>query len=339
LAIKRINNIQCLRAFAAIAVICFHLVAAARIYNNPVVTEDFFLRLGSSGVDVFFVISGFIMVHTQVNRRRTASDFFVNRLIRIVPVYWTLSLAIGVMLLIVPEVFGSQSFSASRVFSSLTFTSISFSSQPPLIFIGWTIELEMTFYALFAISLMFKKISTSVLCASVGILFLVFVCNFSTILIEFIFGMLIGLFVRDKRVSPSWNWTALVLAGAGFAISAVFDLASVERVIKWGIPAFLLVFGVIGINQLRKTFLVEIGNASYSIYLVQVFVIPATYKIVGRMNLAQFSEVWAVMCLMLTIGAGFVVHRVIELPITNRLQKWRTVTQHNELPANTKLEM
>ena len=279
------------------------------------------------------------MVHTQVNRRRTASDFFVNRLIRIVPVYWTLSLAIGAMLLIKPEVFGSQSFSADRVFSSLTFTSISFSSQPPLIFIGWTIELEMTFYALFALALMVKKISTSVLFASVGILFLVFVCNFSTILIEFIFGMLIGLFVRDKRVSRSWNWTALVLAGAGFAISAVFDLASVERVIKWGIPAFLLVFGVIGINQLRKSFLVEIGNASYSIYLVQVFVIPATYKIVGRMDLNQFAEVWAVMCLALTIGAGLVVYRLVEFPITNRLQKWWTVSQRQKIPTNKKLVM
>ena len=339
MVIKRINNIQCLRAFAAVAVICFHLVAAARIYNNPVVTEDFFLRLGASGVDVFFVISGFIMVHTQTNRRRTSSDFFINRLFRIVPVYWTLSLTMAVILLIFPEVFSSQSFSATRVFSSLTFTSNSFSSQPPLIFIGWTIELEMTFYALFAVSLMVKKISTSVLCVSSGILFLVFVCNFSTILIEFIFGMLIGLLVYDKRFSRSLNWMALVLGVAGFASSALFNLNSVERVIKWGIPAFLLVFGVIGINQLQKSFLIEIGNASYSIYLVQAFVIPATYKVVGRMNLDQFSEVWAVMCLMLTIGAGFVVHRMIELPITNRLQKWRTVTQHNDLPANTKLEM
>jgi len=245
----------------------------------------------------------------------------------------------AVILLIFPEVFSSQSFSVTRVFSSLTFTSNSFSSQPPLIFIGWTIELEMTFYALFAVSLMVKKISTSVLCVSSGILFLVFVCNFPTILIEFIFGMLIGLLVCDKRVSRSLNWIALVLGGAGFAMSALFDLNSVDRVIKWGIPAFLLVFGAIGIDQIRNSFLIEIGNASYSIYLVQAFVIPATYKFVGRMNLDQFSEVWAALCLVLTTSTGFVVYRAIELPIATRLQKWRMVTELNERPANTKLEM
>jgi peptidoglycan/LPS O-acetylase OafA/YrhL len=57
------------------------------------------------------------------------------------------------------------------------------------------------------------------------------------------------------------------------------------------------------------------------------------------MDLNQFAEVWAVMCLALTIGAGLVVYRLVEFPITNRLQKWWTVSQRQKIPTNKKLVM
>jgi peptidoglycan/LPS O-acetylase OafA/YrhL len=56
-----------------------------------------------------------------------------------------------------------------------------------------------------------------------------------------------------------------------------------QRVIMYGLPSFLIIYGLLGIKQIHMGVLTKLGDASYSIYLIQVFTIPAFYKIRGRM--------------------------------------------------------
>ncbi len=86
-----IVNIQYLRAFAAINVVIYHIIGTATDYGKRPEIHSFFEGWGENGVDIFFVISGFVMMHSQnINQKDTVS-FIYSRLTRIVPIYWILT--------------------------------------------------------------------------------------------------------------------------------------------------------------------------------------------------------------------------------------------------------
>src|SRR5262245_20527151 len=85
---SRIVSIQYLRAAAALMVVFFHAEGMAAEYFNIGCLPSF----GAVGVDIFFIISGFIMWVTTAPERTTASSFIVNRIVRIVPLYWLVTL-------------------------------------------------------------------------------------------------------------------------------------------------------------------------------------------------------------------------------------------------------
>ena len=84
-------NIQYLRAFAAINVVFLHVLIGGESYNRPANLLSFFGNWGASGVDIFFVISGFVMIYTHINNPKTVLNFYKSRLIRILPIYWLIT--------------------------------------------------------------------------------------------------------------------------------------------------------------------------------------------------------------------------------------------------------
>ncbi len=92
-----INNVQVLRGFAAFLVLLAHSVG----YNERLLDPIF--GVGTRGVDLFFVISGFVMVLTTSKRPVTPVQFLLNRAIRIVPLYWILTLAVFAIALVAPQ--------------------------------------------------------------------------------------------------------------------------------------------------------------------------------------------------------------------------------------------
>jgi peptidoglycan/LPS O-acetylase OafA/YrhL len=83
-----ITNIQLLRGVAALMVVVFHLVVKMQPFGFDGSQVSFL----QGGVDIFFVISGFIMVHISHERERSGGQFMADRIIRIVPIYWLLTL-------------------------------------------------------------------------------------------------------------------------------------------------------------------------------------------------------------------------------------------------------
>lgn len=154
----QIQNLQALRAFAALNVVLFYIIGVANNYGYSVNALEVLSEWGSNGVDLFFVISGFIMVNIQNIKNKSPVSFIYDRLIRIAPTYWMLTLMFVLLAFITPsKLMVSQNPTIFEILQSLSFTSQLLSNKYPVLYVGWTIEIEMLFYVIFAISLAAKK--------------------------------------------------------------------------------------------------------------------------------------------------------------------------------------
>lgn len=143
----RLVHIQTLRFIAAAAVVSFHSLGAAKLYLSIDKSPLFeILRYGYFGVDLFFVISGFIIYYTTHAANITSGIFLARRVERIVPLYWSVTIFWCLLGLVVPSLFKVTDWlSADNVARSLTFTMFT-SGRFPIVFIGWSLEYEMFFY-------------------------------------------------------------------------------------------------------------------------------------------------------------------------------------------------
>ena len=108
-----IKNIQALRALAAVMVVFVHLKILLDTIGLPL--------FGGAGVDLFFVISGFVMVHTTQKRPPSPSEFIRNRIARVVPVYWFMTLGVYGLALSAPRLLGATSGNVAELCKSLLF--------------------------------------------------------------------------------------------------------------------------------------------------------------------------------------------------------------------------
>jgi len=152
-----INNIQFLRAFAAINVVLFHILEIGPSYSVSVNYLGIMREWGRNGVDIFFVISGFVMVYTQLTSGKSVIQFIRSRIIRIVPIYWLLTTCLVVIFIVLPNLFREMELTTSRVYSSYLFISQINVGEHPVLYPGWTLEWEMLFYFIFALVIATKN--------------------------------------------------------------------------------------------------------------------------------------------------------------------------------------
>ena len=321
----RLFSVQYLRAFAAFGVVAFH--AQSFPYGRT-------LLIGSAGVDVFFVISGFVMWTVTAYREQTPGDFLLNRIVRIVPMYWFVTLAFVVTAIVFPVLFPRLVVSASHTLASLFFIPMRSPSNGgiwPVLVPGWSLNYEMFFYAIFALVLCLEKTRrllflVAAFCAVVlagriytgnspSIIFLT-----DPLVLEFLAGVLLGrAFEQDLLPTPRWGYGSLAAGLLLFLAVALFEIES-PRVVVWGIPAFLLVAGAVAIEKDRNVpvipALVVLGDASYSIYLTHTLTISAIAKFKAYFNPASFF----VTSLVLSALIGVAAWRLIERPFAEFLK-------------------
>ena len=326
-----IRPIQYLRAVAAMMVVWLHAV-----YIIPSVAE----RLGApyfggSGVDLFFVISGFIMVVTTSRREVTPQKFLLLRIIRVVPLYWLVTLAWVAYESV--EHSSKSSYPALAIVRSLAFVPYPYISPGtpaglwPILANGWTLNYEMFFYALFAVSLAApRRVRVAglavVLAALVGTgrLFGPFanpLASFYTsgYLLEFVAGMILahGWLQGGSRDSLPQSLFLMVF---GF-----YCLGSVHLFTCLG-GAFLIVASCLNprICAIENRTLLGLGNASYSIYLSHGFVLqalaPSWMRAFPHATWAS-SALFTTLALLLCALAGCLCYWFIEKPLTSRLRK------------------
>lgn len=338
-------SIQALRGIAALMVVIRHCLENMYSADNMPLIVSRIHQVGAAGVDIFFVISGFIMVYTSYNQFETVGApkrFLLRRLIRVAPMYWLVTTALLLGLLFVPGAFGSLKFQLWHVIASYTFLPAYSSSGAlmPLLIPGWTLVYEMYFYLLFAILLMaprrFFLLAMFVYFAgSVAIkqFFLqdsqspFVLVYFNFLPFEFLIGCGIGFLLREGKISTSSQSIVLiVMAVVIFSMSVIFGRPTIHRLFYYGIPAGLLVAGCIFFerNYVLKipSSLLGLGNASYSLYLVHVPVIAVSIKIFNMVLGKHQPEVLVFSFLLsASIVSGLISYKFFETPINEYLQK------------------
>jgi len=309
-------NLQLLRAFAALNVVLFHIIGTAASYGYETNLISFLEGWGANGVDIFFVISGFIMLHTQLNNKRTIKDFLILRAIRIIPIYWLLTLSVIVINIIAPSAFRDMVISTEWALASLGFMSNVVGENFPIIHVGWTLEWEILFYLVFGISLWFRSWVVVLLLTFIVLIGIsLSVSNF--ILFEFLAGLLIALFYNFFGFNR-FGKVSLVLGGLLLSLSLLEQVRTLveNHVIFWGLPSIFLVYGVVTTPQVNTKIGRLLGDASYSIYLIQIFSIPVFYKLIVFLDFDFSSDFLAIICLLTTAICGTVMYIFIEKPIT-----------------------
>jgi exopolysaccharide production protein ExoZ len=336
-----LQGIQVLRAIAALAVVLHHSLeqsngAAGRF------SPDWLTTAGAAGVDIFFVISGFIMVHvsfrSQLNPTRPLA-FLRRRAIRIYPLYW---LCTFIMLAA-----SSAGFMAHHHWGPGA-VAASFMLMPndnPLINVAWTLVYEVYFYLIFALSLTCRSITISTFGTSLALLGLLTaalalpegtVRDFLTtpIALEFCLGMLLAWAFAWSR-QRDMRWPVGVASGVvGLAlliVAPVFvwhhdtsGLQGLPRVAAWGLPSVLVVASVLTIGPSRNAIMrgaVLLGDASYALYLTHVFVMISYAKLLKTTAIGQYDQWFIVPVVVLVAAAiGLAAHVMVERPLLARIK-------------------
>lgn len=331
-ALARLLSLQYLRAFSAFGVVAFH--AQGFTYGRALV-------IGSAGVDVFFVVSGFVMWTVTAYRPQTPADFLLNRIVRIVPMYWFVTLSFIFAAILFPTLFPRLVLSASHTLASLFFIPMRSPSNHeiwPVVVPGWTLNYEMFFYAIFALALFLENTKRLPFVAA-AFLALTLVGRIYTgnsppmifytdpIMLEFPAGILLGrMFEQDRLPQLRWGYISLAAGLLLFLVSAGLEIES-PRVAVWGIPALLLVAGAVIIEKNRNVplapALAVLGDASYSIYLTHTLTISAIAKFKAYFTPASFF----VASLVLSALIGVSAWRLLERPFAEFLKPRSSVQQ------------
>ncbi|WP_158515377.1 acyltransferase family protein [Paraburkholderia phytofirmans] len=320
-----LENIQAARALAALAVVAYHMKA---------------LPVGQYGVDIFFVISGFIMSYIAP---KEGLAFFRKRVIRIVPVYWLST--IGVYLVAIFRPYWLNTTTASGIYLVKSLFFIPYIQENghwgPLNLNGWTLECEMLFYLTISATLLLVRHRYATTLAGAGLAAVclllpffncpqIFFHMFRPIIIEFCFGILcFWIFEMEViRSLPAWIWaitSMLSIISIPFIYGVCGVVDSSARVVAYGIPSFIFVASLLGMEcqglTARSKLIGRLGASSYSIYLLHPYIIGVTRKIFhiqdGSSIYVDFVSLIGVSGIVCIIGYGFYFY--IERPLLSRI--------------------
>ena len=324
---RRSVAVQYLRGVAALLVVFHHVRNPGNGLFDPIAHWQF----GQAGVDLFFLISGYIMY--SVARDQRAGDFLWRRVVRIVPLYWIATFFLYFQIAIgFPGVLPSAEVLVKSLLFVPHYHYHTAGEIWPFLIPGWTLNYEMFFYLIFAAGLAFRQVLPVVLLVGGGLIAggqlipfnvpnALLATYTSPIITEFFQGMLIAL-VHQRRSLAQW-WALLPI---GVMMLAVFGNLDAPRLLIWGLPMTLVLIGALAIEdggalpswpQLHR-----LGDASYSIYLTHGFAIQAALLIwwrvpfEGWLQFAIFTPVAVIGCAV----AGVLVYHYVERPI----QCWLT---------------
>lgn len=319
----RLVTIQYLRAFAAIAVVIAHVGKQLHVPFD----------IGGGGVDLFFVVSGFIMI-AILRDETTPAGFMANRIKRIVPLYW---MATTVMVLgTIAGLFPRLSIDAWHVVASYLFIPAQLDGKGPIwpiLALGWTLNYEMLFYVLVALSLPLRR--PALIAAALTLVFgtaialgqwfrpahPVLIAYTDPVTLEFVFGAWIAVWWRSGKWWPRSIGMPAILLAVLLATVVITLRLPLWRSAGLGIPAALLVIGVLSLERKGETeperITAFLGDASYSIYLWHGLAISVTAAI-GRMLGLPLALTFAV-AIMAGVVGGALSYLIIERPLMRLL--------------------
>ena len=305
------DSIQALRGLAALFVVFQHIR---------------FLNFGAFGVDIFFCISGFMIMFTT---EKSTKYFFRKRLIRILPLYYLMTLVTYLSLLLFPSMFQQTRHNLSYLVKSLLFIPFDIGGGiiQPLVRIGWTINCEMLFYLLFFIAFHISMKYRGLICSAflavlvgavqifaplisswqspIGRMFSpVLMFYGDPVMLEFIFGILAYYLLRflyHRHLEHPFPMAVSVLSAVG--IPVIFCLLAG---LKLSLPRFFILM----------------GNISYSLYLVHYYPVMLLDRAVFDFStLSVMSVIGVILSVALSIGLAYLSWIVVEQKFSGWLRK------------------
>ena len=329
-----LHGVQLVRGIAAVMVVLFHIGRMLLYKTGADITR--FTCAGAAGVDLFFVVSGFIMVYTTTDRDFSLSAFLYRRVIRVVPLYWLMTLLVAGLALSAPA--GLFAYHLDRINFAAAFVFFpTYDAKgeifPPLTQ-GWTLVYEMFFY--FALAAASSALYRYRILILIGLFcFLIFIGLVSRshnaalitytdpILFEFLLGSVAAKLLLGNRLHLGANTAvALIVIGTvALLAGSVFADAPRLRVLFWGIPALLVVVGTVAAEGFLDfgawRILQAIGDSSYSLYLSHALVLSGA----GLILRIEPARIWGGVPLVpffcaLSVAVGWLCWRYIERPMT-----------------------
>jgi exopolysaccharide production protein ExoZ len=333
-ATTRINTLQYGRALAALAVVLLHSTqqVAYAIHKPPAFVEAIASK-GNLGVDFFFVLSGFIIMHAHANDPRggvAALSYAKKRLKRIYIPYLPVSLAMMFVYATLPE------FSTKQIdWGVWTSVTLLPDNRSPALAVAWTLRHEMLFYALFLLSYFTPRFA-GLLAAWVLAIFAAMAMAWKAdapalrillapINLEFVAGMIAA--CAYAKLSTRW-WPALLGIGvAGIAIA--FAALGHDAGRLWiGLSMAPIVLATALLEKQKElppvAWALLLGNASYAIYLVHY---PISSVVVRLSRHAHISwQLSLMLCIGGAVAIGIAYHLLIEKPGIKMVSRWGGVS-------------
>ena len=322
---QKLAGLQVLRAVAAIMVLVGHVLAEAEHYFALPLPGD--AVPWTRGVDIFFVISGFVITLSARRFVGQPGAFLWRRLLRVVPLYWVFTTLMVAALLLVPGGTKDTGFDPLQILSSYGFFPYERADGriAPVLSLGWTLNYEVYFYALAALCLALPRPLIALSSLMLSIVFLGLLVPFDSpqwrfwsnpIIIEFLFG--IGL---ARAWLHGWRWPRMGFAVggtvSGIALLVVLDPTSLPRFAAAGVPAALMVASGTLLCPQRPLPGVVWGDASYALYLSHRFALRAATLLLLPLLPATLSgaAVYVVAVCVLAMAVGLLTHLWIERPM------------------------
>ncbi|HPF46319.1 MAG: acyltransferase [Alphaproteobacteria bacterium] len=290
---ERYHTLQILRAFAAWMVFYYHFMMQFHQFQTDNILGYAFSEYGEFGVDIFFVLSGFVMYFSASPNNTKSYSFFIKRVFRVVPTYWFYTFMVIFCLALFPIGFSYTDYTAKSLVLSLFFIPHDNPSgwmPSPLLTVGWTLNFEMAFYTILSISLAISRKHARILCfLIVAALPLVWPKNtfFSavlgnTLLYEFLAGFSVAYLISTqffKIIFKARLIAALVTGFAGLVLWKYFHVHDIFRLLA---ASFIVLSAVLFNRYIHEknifaSFLIKLGDYSYSTYLAHTIILGIVY--------------------------------------------------------------
>lgn len=327
---QTIYSIQLLRALAAFLVLLLHTFYKETVYSNGIFTGFHF---GHIGVDIFFIVSGFIMLHT-IKENTHPLDFLLKRFIRIYPIYWLTSIVALIGYIVVPHLVNSGREADLIASLFLLPTQVGYLNPN-----AWTLSFELLFYfilfVVLLISFRFRVVLSTLIVLVLGSYGLLakpesnwasFI--FDSILFEFVLGFVIyGIYCNFVRLN---RYLLLLRILSVILFSILWNIGSELRFVHFGGMAFCICIFCLSFEPLMQTkkssLMMKLGDSSYSLYLTHAFVLSGAGFLFSKVNLiVDNSYIFVFLLLSISLVVGYYSFKFIEQPLTRYILRYYKV--------------
>ena len=352
---KNLQLIQALRGIASLLVVFLHATSnSSEILKSNFLFDIF--KFGGAGVDIFFVLSGFIITYTSftgLGDINKLSAFLKRRFIRIFPTYWIIISLFLLLQILLPSFYRTH---YPFEFKNILSTYLLFPNHIMVNGVSWTLSNELFFYLLFCFAFIIpgKKWAFYFAIVYTAALILLPLTGYNynenawtglitfPMNVEFFMGVVSAILI--PRLPKKTGLPFIIFGSVAFLISAIFTYPGYQlisntfnRVVLFGIPSFFIVTGVVKYELSNKVYVskvfLDLGNASYSLYLLHLPLIAAACKMmmILKINNSLLQQIVLLIIIYIICYASIVFYKLIEKPVIAKLHSIRRINVAGEI--------